>query len=131
VALIEKYAPLISLPPFQRCGTHHVCMAHIQYAPLIGGLSVAHIVYAPRIAGQWGPSGAHILSMAHISQYAPLTCKISMAHFLYAPRIIHDILSTTLLVGPTWVLVEHSFQHAPLVVKLSVKHILKCATSKY
>jgi hypothetical protein len=38
-------------------------MAHIEYASLIGGLSVAHIVYAPRIAltkvrpvgPRWGP----------------------------------------------------------------------------
>jgi hypothetical protein len=54
-----------------------------------------------------------------------------MAYVLYAPRIRHDILSTTLLVGPTWSFVAHSVQHAPSVVKLSVEHILKCATSKY
>jgi hypothetical protein len=61
---------LKKIPPFQRCGTHHVCMAHIKYALLIGGLLVAHIVYAPRIAltevrpvgPRWGP---HIINGAY------------------------------------------------------------------
>jgi hypothetical protein len=61
--------------PFQRCGTHHVCMAHIEYASLIGGLSVAHIEYAPLIGG------------------------LSMAHIVYAPRIA---LTEVRLVGPTY-----------------------------
>jgi hypothetical protein len=72
VAHIEKYVNLISLPPFQRGATHHICMAHIQYAPLIDGLSVVHIECAPRITltevgpvgPMWGPliiNGAYIL----------------------------------------------------------------------
>jgi hypothetical protein len=45
--------------------------------------------------------------------------------------ISQDILSTTLLVGPTDLLVAHFESNAPLVKKSSVEHITKCATSKY
>jgi hypothetical protein len=87
VAHIEKYAPLISLPPFQRGGTHHVCMAHIQYAPLIGGLSVAHTRYAPHIAltkvgpvgPRWGPliiNGAYLLICATNRDNIHGACRI-------------------------------------------------------
>jgi hypothetical protein len=31
------------IPPFQRCGSHILCVTHIQYAPLIFWLSVTHI----------------------------------------------------------------------------------------
>jgi hypothetical protein len=72
VAHIAKNAPLISLPPFQRGGTHHICVEHIEYASLIDGLSVAHIQYAPLITLtevgpvglMWGPqviNGAYFL----------------------------------------------------------------------
>jgi hypothetical protein len=46
-----------------------------------------------------------------------------VAHIINAPWIRYDILSTTLLVGPTWILVAHSDQYAPLVEELSVEHI--------
>jgi hypothetical protein len=72
-----------------------------------------------------------MLSMAHIFWYAALKGKICMAHIINAPWIRQDILSMTLLVGPTCILVEHSNQHAPLVEKLLMQHIFKCATSKY
>jgi hypothetical protein len=47
-----------------------------------------------------------------------------MAHLVNAPQIRQDILSTTLLVGPTWFSVAHFIKHAPLVAKVSVEHIL-------
>jgi hypothetical protein len=61
--------------------------------------------------------------VAHYAQYAPLKGKICVAHIANAPLISQDILSTTLLVGPTDVLVAHYEQNAPLVTKLSVEHI--------
>jgi hypothetical protein len=77
----------------------------LQYAPLIFYLCVAHI------------------SVAHYAQYAPLKGQICVAHIENAPLISQDILSTTLLVGPTDLLVAHFAQNAPLVKKISVKHI--------
>jgi hypothetical protein len=72
-----------------------------------------------------------MLSMAHFLWCAPLKGQICVAHITNAPLIRQDILSMTLLVGPTWILAAHSEQYAPLVRKLLVEHICKCATSKY
>lgn len=94
-------------------------------------ISGAYSICATHNTDRGGASGAHSLSVAHITQYAPLTCIILMAHLVYAPRITQDILSTTLLVGPTEISVAHLVVYAPLVQKISVEHISKCATSKY
>jgi hypothetical protein len=57
---------LKKFPPFQRCGSHMLCVAHIQYAPLIFWLSVAHnSICATHIPGRGQASRAHMLSMAH------------------------------------------------------------------
>ena len=87
MAHIETNAPLISLPPFQRCGPHQISVAHIQYAPLIYGLSVAHIEYAPLInltkvgpvGARWGPQN---ISGAYLSK-----CAIDNPHINGAYRI--------------------------------------------
>jgi hypothetical protein len=46
-----------------------------------------------------------------------------VAHIANAPLISQDILSTTLLVGPTDLLVAHFENNAPLAKTLSVEHI--------
>jgi hypothetical protein len=87
--------------------SRQLCVAHFAYAPLIFELSVAH--FAICATNRSNMRGAY-------SQ-----CAIDKTEYL----------STTLLVGPTWILVAHSEQYAPLVRKLSVEHICKCTTSKY
>jgi hypothetical protein len=84
----------------------------LQYAPLTFYLSVAHIeICATHNTGRGQASGAQVgptdLSVAHYAQYAPLKGQICVAHIVNAPLISQDNLSTTLLVGPTDLLVAH------------------------
>jgi hypothetical protein len=68
-----------------------LCVAHIQYAPLIFELSVAHIA----------------LCATHMSNMCGAYSKCAIDKT--------NILSTTLLVGPTWISVAHYKKYAPLV----------------